>query len=367
MRSFFTLTIAVLMTAGMASNAWSFAGQAGGGGGGGGGAAGGGSASGGASASGTAGTSGAAGTSPGANTGGTAGASTANTAGAGAAGAPTAAGAAGTRTNAGATGQANVGTGQTGVGANVQGNAGVSGVSRTPFFTDPGVRQQLNLNDNQFNTLNRAYQDAYGRYNQGLRGLNNLNEQQRQQRLMQLQAQFNQDFDANVNSTFTDPQLRSRYDQLSRQAMGFNAFNDPRLRQQLNLTPEQLRQLRDLASDSRRELARFRRGAGNNANTLTQEQWNQLWQNYTTQVNSILTPEQQQLWSQLTGKPYAFSPDFYMSEFNNVPEVRSGTLNPGTGVNTDTDTNLGAKPFPIEPARQSQRTTTTPQAQPSTR
>jgi hypothetical protein len=245
-------------------------------------------------------------------------------------------------------------------------NANVSGVSSTPFFSDPGVRRQLNMNNTQFNSLNRAYQNAYNRYNQATRNLApNLNEAQRAQQLQQLQSQFNSDLAGTVNGTFTNPQTLNRYNQLNRQFMGFNAFNDPQVRQQLNLSADQMRQLRTLNNNWRQQLQQFRRGAGNDLSNVNQQQWSQMWQQYATQLNGVLTPDQQQTWAQLVGQPYTFSPNvmfgapgtagnfqqmapqptdassgttgttrFFPNTPGGAPNAAGGSTNPASGVTT---------------------------------
>jgi len=185
MKRFFVLAVAITLAACMGEISLS---QTGGGGGASSGASGG-SASGGAGAgassssgtSGTSGTAGAAGTSAAGGTTGAAGTSgtpgtagsagTAGTSGnVGAsgssrtAGSPTTSGTAGTSAGVGARAGVNAG----GVGANTQAgsNFNFQGMGQNPFFSDPGVRQQLGLNNNQFNQLNRAYQQSLLRYNQ---------------------------------------------------------------------------------------------------------------------------------------------------------------------------------------------------------
>jgi hypothetical protein len=233
------------------------------------------------------------------------------------AGGATAAGAAGTRPGVGVNARPG------GAGVNAQAGAGnrfnnFGGVSQTPFFSDPGVRQQLNLNDNQFNTLNRAYQNAYSRFNQGVSGLNNnLSDQQRMQQMQQLEGQFNSDFGRSVNSTITDSRMRNRFGQLNRQFSGLNAFNDPAIRQQLNLTSAQQQQLRRLSGEFRRQMVDWRRNQnGNNSvnNAALQQQWAQLRSQYQDQLNSILTPQQQQIWSTQVGQAYNFPYTMYFPQ-----------------------------------------------------
>lgn len=327
MKRLIPIGLAGFLTVGMITSAWSQAGQSGG--------------------AGTAGTAGAA------NTPGTAG--PANTPGAaGPANTPGAAGTAGVgapgvppNVNIGANPQSQ-GAGANpqshGAGANPQSQgAGANPatqapgfgmnhqVRQSPFFTDPGVRRQLNMNESQFNTLNRAYQNAYGRYNQNVRRLNNnLTPQQRQLQMQAFANQFQDEFGRTLDTTFTDPRYRARYDQLNRQYMGFNAFNNPRIQRQFNLTPQQMVQIRQLASVWREQLNRMRGQDGNfNINNVDQQQWAALYNQYWDQVNAVLTPEQQQLWTQFVGQRYTFPPQVYNFDndfFNNQGQNPDGTV-----------------------------------------
>jgi len=260
----------------------------------------------------------------------------------GAAGAAGATGTAGPGGVAGAAGTAaNPGPQQNRLGINAQANArnptsasvNSNGISQQPFFGDPGVRRQLNLNDSQFNSLNRAYQDAYGRYVRNLGGLPaNLTEQQRMAQMQQFQNQFNIDFGRSLDSTFTDPRYRARYDQLKRQYMGFNSFNDPAIQRQLNLTPQQRVQIQRMANDWRNEMRRAQRSGS----SLTQQQWEQMWSRNWDQLNGTFTPEQQQTWAQLTGERFPFRYEMFSRQGDergasgnvDLPERPETTPNP---------------------------------------
>lgn len=320
MSHYFSFAMTLAAALGIATVGW---GQAGGGGGGGAGGAG----AGGGDAAGSA--AGAGGVGGGATAG--AGANTADTAGpAGAAGTSARIGRAGAAGTSGTAGTA-TGVGRAGVtgAAGVRGGAGAAGaagrgttgfnsngnISQTPFFSDRGVRQQLNMNDNQFNTLNRAYQNAYGNYNRGLNNLNsNLTPQQRAAHLQNLENDFYSGFNRSLDTTFNDPQTRTRFDQLSRQFQGFNAFNTPAIQSQLNLTPQQQTQIRQLASQWRQQLQQ-NEGAGTNGN-VSQAKWNAMMSKYYDELNGILTPQQQQTWSQLTGQRYNFPSNLYMNNMS---------------------------------------------------
>jgi len=211
------------------------------------------------------------------------------------------------------------GTNAGGFRSNLNPNAGENGISQNPFFSNQAVRQQLRMNDTQFNSLNSAYRDAYSNYQNSLNGLGkNLTADQRTQQMEMLQNKFNDRFNQNVNSTLTDPGMRNRFEQLNRQYMGLSNFNNPAVQKQLNLTPQQLNQIRQLSTSIRSQES--------NANpSLNQSQlYSQTWD----QLNSILTPQQQQTWSQLTGERF----DFGAQNGNGTSQSTIGTGGiPGTG------------------------------------
>jgi hypothetical protein len=303
------------------------------------------------------------------------------------------------------------GVGQTGVGANAQANGNVNGLSPTPFFADPGARQQLGLNNNQFNRLNAAYQRALERQNRRLARMNTAgagtatpstnsgvtataptgsatdgasgaqrttgirndqrlqaranagtvnddqrlqardnangeigedrtNARSRQEELQQFSSQFDSDFNGVVDSTFTDPAMRQRFNQLNLQHQGFGAFTDPQIAQQLNLTAQQRQQLRALAGEWRQQLRQLQAGRRTN---LTAQQFNALRSQFLGRLNTVLTPEQQQQWAQLIGPVHNFPMTAFLPPGNDIAgdarattpaqsRSRSGVVQGNTGT-----------------------------------
>src|SRR5689334_11186232 len=69
------------------------------------------------------------------------------------------------------------------------------GINQMPWFDNPQIRRYLQLNENQYNELNKAYQSAWTPYNQGVSGLDkNLPAAQRQQQMNNLGQNFYKDF-----------------------------------------------------------------------------------------------------------------------------------------------------------------------------
>jgi hypothetical protein len=115
-------------------------------------------------------------------------------------------------------------------------------------------------------------------------------------------------------SSFNNPQSRTRVPQRNRQSIGYNVFNDSRIRRELNLSQDQIRQLRALNNSWRQQVQRSRRGAGNNLNSVDQR--NQAWLQYATLVNDLLTEEQQQTWSGLIAQLNTASPNTNLGRTN---------------------------------------------------
>jgi hypothetical protein len=278
-----------------------------------------------------------------AQSGGAAGASAGASGGAGVAGSAGATGAAGQAgANAGVAGQA---------GAQVQNPSNVPGQGilppatgnsfdfndpvRRPFFVDPSARRELNMNEQQFTQLNQAHQQAFTRFNQAANQLNanpNLTPQQRALQMQRLRAQFNQTFGQTVDTTFTDPRFRQRFTQLDRQFRPFAAFNDATVNQQLQLTPQQQRQLRLLGSRWRQQMQRLRR-VGNNAASdpaLANEQFAAMQLQFQQQMQQIMTPEQWQAWNQLTGPQFNFPQTAFVTDEDGVSVAQRPIVPEGT-------------------------------------
>lgn len=117
------------------------------------------------------------------------------------------------------------------------------GPSQTPWFGRPEVRQGLNMTDAQYRQLSQNYNKAWTDYNKGVSGMGrSLTDQQAWQRQQELYGTFNNSFSRGLDTSFTDPATRRRYDQLYRQYQGYGAFSDPAVRKELSLTDDQISQ-----------------------------------------------------------------------------------------------------------------------------
>jgi hypothetical protein len=188
-----------------------------------------------------------------------------------------------------------------------------NGINPTPWYSAPTVRQQLNLTDDQFNQLNSAYKTNWTTYNQGVTQIGD--QANNAARLNELNNNFHRDWNKATTTVFTQPADQQRFNQLSWQYQQYGAFNNPAVRQQLNLNDEQVQKFRTYDQQWNQQMAKWNTDYANNRQSVINA-YNQNQKEFQTNVNTVLTPTQQEQWQTMIGKPYSFGPDVY---FQNVP------------------------------------------------
>lgn len=200
-----------------------------------------------------------------------------------------------------------------GANARVNAQAGTfGGIQQSPWFSNPSIRQQLQLNDDQYKRMNQSYRQAWNRYNQGLTGLDkNLAEQQRMQRYQDLNGGFYKDFSGGINEVFPDKTARQRYNQMDWQYRGYGAFNDADVQKQLSLNEEQRQKFSQYDREWNTQLNNWRREFPSDRNGVA-NRFRESRREFQNRVNSTLTPEQRTMWSDMSGKPFEFPVDIYL-------------------------------------------------------
>ena len=185
-------------------------------------------------------------------------------------------------------------------------------VNQTPWFANQQIRQHLKFNDDQFNGLNQAYQDALMAYLKGMKKIDpTLPEAARLQRMRELQQNLYKDYSRAPEKLLTDPVQRQRYNQLYLQYRRYGAFADPAVANTLKLTPAQSDKLYQLQQEWSTQMRKLDSTYLTNREQ-TIKQFTIMQGQYGNQLNSILSPEQQRAWQQMIGSPYTFGPDVYL-------------------------------------------------------
>jgi hypothetical protein len=192
----------------------------------------------------------------------------------------------------------------------VTGQGQVQQTNRYPpaLYRMNDVGKSMNLTPEQTTSLNTLTDQTQAHYRDNYNNLGTLNESERFTRGQELNRQYNNDWNKGARDIFNDNQ-RNRYQQYSYQYGGFNALYDPEVQQVLNLTPEQLKGLREHGDWSDQQLQEINR-TGITDPTRGTEMYRDYWKSHDQRFNNFLTPEQRNSWGKMTGERYTFQPAF---------------------------------------------------------
>jgi hypothetical protein len=170
------------------------------------------------------------------------------------------------------------------------------------------VSKALNLTQDQITNLNKLTEQTQARYRDDYAKLANLKEADRFARMQELNRQYYADWSKGTRDIFNDTQ-RGRYQQLGYQYGGFNTLYDPDVQKRLNLTADQVRDLRAQWDWSDQQLRDINRIGATDAKKGTQ-MYSDYWKARQERFDKFLTAEQQKAWREMIGDPYTFQPTF---------------------------------------------------------
>ncbi len=170
------------------------------------------------------------------------------------------------------------------------------------------VSKSLNLTQDQINSLNKLTEQTQARYRDSYNKINTLNDADRYARTEAINREYYGDWNKGARDIFNAEQ-RTRYQQLNYQYGGFHSLNDPDIQKGLNLTPDQLKNLRQSADWSSQQLQEINRIGVTDPDKGTKLH-REYWQQHQERFNKFLTLQQQKAWREMTGEPYTFQPTF---------------------------------------------------------
>ena len=198
------------------------------------------------------------------------------------------------------------------------------GFQQTPWFNNPQIRKQLQLNEEQFNRLNQSYMQAWQQYNQGINGLDKqLTNEQRMQRMRELNQGLYKKYSTDIDETIEDRAARRRFSQMDWQYRGYGAFYDPSVQQQLNLTDEQLQKLQQYQNEWNQQVGIWRKEYSNDRDGVAKN-FRESRKELQDRIKSTLSPDQRTIWADMIGKPFDFPADAYFQD-ETPPEKSSKT------------------------------------------
>jgi len=180
-----------------------------------------------------------------------------------------------------------------------------------PLYQMNDVSKSLNLTPEQTTRLNTLTDQIQTQYRDKYTGLNSLNEADRAARAQELNRQYANDWNKGARGIFNENQL-NRYQQLNNQYGGFNTLYDPEVQKRLNLTQDQITNLREQANWNNQQWQEINRLGATDPTKATQ-MYKDYWTQRQERFNKYLTPQQQRTWNEMIGEPYTFQPTFTRS------------------------------------------------------
>jgi hypothetical protein len=168
------------------------------------------------------------------------------------------------------------------------------------------VNKSLNLTADQVTRLNTLTNETQSKFGKDFAGLGTLSDAERFNRQQELNGQYYTAWNNGAKDVLNENQFR-RYQQLHYQYGGFNNFYDPTLQKQLNMTPEQVKSLREHSDWSNQQLADIEKLNATDP-TKARQQYTNYWTLRQERMNRYLNTEQQKAWQEMVGDPYTFQP-----------------------------------------------------------
>jgi hypothetical protein len=180
--------------------------------------------------------------------------------------------------------------------------------SRTPWFYNENIRRELNITNDQYSKLQQGYQQLYTRVGPNLVTIEKLPPAEQAPRYQQWTTTMSTDFGKTAAEILNEQQM-NRWRQLELQHRGYGSFYDAAVRQRLNLTQTQERQLDLLAQQYGKDMAEiYKLGATDRDTAL--RRYEALRKANAESMNNVLTPQQQRAWAVMTGQPFNVAPQF---------------------------------------------------------
>lgn len=180
-------------------------------------------------------------------------------------------------------------------------------INQNAFYMDPAIQAQLNVNAQQAQLLNQQQAQLWSVYLKTQSQFNPAANLTDAQRIALLQA--GNQYYTNLNSATANilsPDQRTRFWQLSLQYRGYEALWDPYVSQQLALTNDQMAKIQQYRAAYDLQLAKVYQLRQSDPKEFA-SQLGQLRSKMTSQINGVLTQDQQQKWQGFIGTTHNFN------------------------------------------------------------
>jgi len=181
-----------------------------------------------------------------------------------------------------------------------QGRGGFGFGGGAAFLMAPNVQKDLKLSEAQVAKVQDTLRDIREKHQDDLAGLRDASPEERQAK-MQAYSKAVSD-EAKKALSLSDEQSK-RFDQISLQNRGLQAFLDPTIAEKLKLTDEQKTKIREIGAAGRGAGGAFNKDASKEERAEAAKKAMETRRENLTKVQALLTDDQKKTWKELTGEP----------------------------------------------------------------
>jgi Spy/CpxP family protein refolding chaperone len=184
--------------------------------------------------------------------------------------------------------------------AQAQGRGGFGG-GAAGFLMAPNVQKDLKLTNAQVRKVQETLREIRERHQSDYSALRDASQDVRWTKI----ASLNETVSDEVKKALSfSAEQSKRFDQISLQAHGLQAFASPTVDQKLNLTNDQKSKIREIAEATRNSFAgAFNKDASEQERTVARNKRAATQKQNMTKVQALLTDDQKNAWKELTGEP----------------------------------------------------------------
>ncbi len=181
-----------------------------------------------------------------------------------------------------------------------QGRGGFGG-GAAAFLMAPNVQKDLKLTDAQVGKVQDALREIREKHEGDYSALRDASPDERWAKM----ATLNETVSDEVKKALSlSAEQSKRFDQISFQAQGVQAFANATVAEKLNLTNEQKSKVREIVEATRSSFAgAFNKDASEQERTQARNKRAATQKENMTKVQALLTDDQKKAWKELTGEP----------------------------------------------------------------
>lgn len=162
------------------------------------------------------------------------------------------------------------------------------------------VQKDLKLSDEQIGKIQSTLSSIQEKHRDDYAGFRDLPREEQIAKMASLNKEVNEEIKKDLSFT---PEQSKRFDQISLQARGVQAFLDPSVQEKLKLTADQKSQIREIAQSGGGGRGGFNKNASAEEKAEAFKKAQTAREENQKKVMALLSDDQKKEWKELTGEP----------------------------------------------------------------